>query len=373
MRTDGKEVGRHMRRAMAERDQEALLVYSSGILSILRPSYFFYFTDVRPAGPHGAALMTRDGRTRLIVEPAWDAPRVASQTWMRDVRASSNFVNDLIATVNEMCPSGRLFVAGLDEMPEAVYAPLAQTAVLTSAHSAMENIARVKSPAELANIRAVGHLADVGFNAIIETARPGLREFELVAEMEYAMRCAGADETFILVSTGGHNNEMHEPTERVLEQGDIVIGEITPVKDGQFIQLCRTVVLGPPQPKVVKAYDLLLEAFHESLAEVRAGVPSGLISQAMNRVIGAAGFGKFCYPPYMRARGHGFGVGSIAPGGAIDDHTETPFQAGQAVVVHPNQYLEETGYLACGETVLVTDGGYERLAATDTRLYSVGE
>ena len=258
-------------------------------------------------------------------------------------------------------------------MPEALYAALAEGAVLSSANAAVEDVARVKTPAELANIHEVGRIADVGFNAIIEAGRPGMREFELVAEMEYAMRCAGADETFILLSTGPHNDEMHEPTERVLERGDIIIGEITPVKDGQFIQLCRTVVLGRPEPKVVKAYDLLLKAFQESLVEVRPGVASGVISKAMNRVISTAGFGKFCYPPYMRARGHGFGVGSIAPGGAIDDDTQTPFEVGQAVVVHPNQYLEETGYLACGETVLVSKDGYERLAATDTRLYSVGE
>jgi Xaa-Pro aminopeptidase len=358
---------------MAERGQDAFLVYSSGILSILRPSYFYYVTDVRPAGPHSAALITRDGRTRLLVEPSWDAPRVASQTWLQDVRGSTDFVAELVATVRELCPSGRLFVAGVDEMPEVLYAALAEVAVLSSANSWVEDVARVKTPAELANIHEVGRIADLGFNAIIEAGRPGMREFELVAEMEYAMRCAGADETFILLSTGLHNDEMHEPTERVLERGDIIIGEITPVKDGQFIQLCRTVVLGRPEPKVVKAYDLLLKAFQESLVEVRPGVASGVISKAMNRVISTAGFGKFCYPPYMRARGHGFGVGSIAPGGAIDDDTRTPFEIGQAVVVHPNQYLEETGYLACGETVLVTKDGYERLAATDTRLYSVGE
>jgi hypothetical protein len=39
------------------------------------------------------------------------------------------------------------------------------------------------------------------------------------------------------------------------------------------------------------------------------------------------------------------------------------------VAVHPNQYLPETGYLACGETVLVTDGGIERLAKTESKLY----
>jgi Xaa-Pro aminopeptidase len=93
------------------------------------------------------------------------------------------------------------------------------------------------------------------------------------------------------------------------------------------------------------------------------------MSKAMNRVSSEAGYGKYCYPPYMRARGHGFGVGSIAPGGVIDDDTKTPFERLQVVVVHPNQYVPEAGYLACGETVLVSANGIERLAATETKLY----
>ena len=52
-----------------------------------------------------------------------------------------------------------------------------------------------------------------------------------------------------------------------------------------------------------------------------------------------------------------------APGGAIDDNTKTAFARDQFVVIHPNQYIPETGYLACGETYLVTDTGAEKLAA----------
>ena len=89
----------------------------------------------------------------------------------------------------------------------------------------------------------------------------------------------------------------------------------------------------------------------------------------LNRVISEAGYAKYCYPPYMRARGHGFGVGSIAPGGAIDEETKLPLERNQVVVVHPNQYLPETGYLACGETFLVTDSGAEGLSKTETKLH----
>jgi len=64
-----------------------------------------------------------------------------------------------------------------------------------------------------------------------------------------------------------------------------------------------------------------------------------------------------------------FRCGLARTGGAVDDDTKLAFEREQVVVVHPNQYLPETGYLACGETVLVGDGGAERLARTDTKLY----
>jgi Xaa-Pro dipeptidase len=89
----------------------------------------------------------------------------------------------------------------------------------------------------------------------------------------------------------------------------------------------------------------------------------------MNQVIGEAGYGTYCGPPYMRSRGHGFGVGSIAPGAELTDKMQTLLERHQVVAVHPNQYIPETGYLACGETVLVTDTGVERLSETETKLY----
>ena len=117
---------------------------------------------------------------------------------------------------------------------------------------------------------------------------------------------------------------------------------------------------------------MLVHALEESLKYIRSDVPASVISKAMNEVISEAGYAKYCYPPYMRARGHGLGAGSIAPGHVIDDDTKVNLERHQVVVVHPNQYLPETGYLACGETVLVTDTGMERLAETETKLYIKG-
>ena len=183
------------------------------------------------------------------------------------------------------------------------------------------------------------------------------------------MLSAWADDVFLLLSSGCHNREMHEPTDRRLRRGDIVIGEITPGCNGQFIQLCRTVVLGKAGSVLSEKYDVLTRALAESLGEIRAGVPASNITIAMNRVISDAGYAKYCNPPYMRSRGHGFALGSIAPGGEIDDKMKVNLERHQVLAVHPNQYIPETGYLACGETILVTETGVERLSATETKLY----
>jgi Xaa-Pro dipeptidase len=358
---------------MTRKGLGGLVVYSDGTSSLLRPSYLHYFSEVKPMGQRNAAILSPSGEVALVVEPAWDALRVSKKTWIRDVRGSSYFARDLVKTLKELKIRGPVGVAGIGEMTEEVYLGIKRLAEVTSADEIVAGMAGEKGEKALATARKAARIADVGAKAFLEYARVGIREYELVAEMEYAMRSAGADDVFLLMSSGQHNNEMHEPTDRRLEKGDKVIGEITPGCDGQFIQLCRTVVMGKASPLLVEKYEILVRALNESLKEIRSGARASSNTTAMNRVIGDAGYAQYCAPPYMRSRGHGFAVGSIAPGGEITENMKVNLERHQVIAVHPNQYIPETGYLACGETVMVTDSGVERLSETETKLYETME
>ncbi len=347
---------------MAQKDLEGLIIYSGGTCSILRPSYLYYFSEFKPMGPRNAAIISKSGDIILLVEPRWDAVRVKEKSWIQDVRGSSDFVKDLLETIQGFGITGPVGVVGSKEMTGEVYAGIEALVGIVVADDVVEEIAREKSERDLAIVRETGRIADEGFTAFLEQAREGIREYELAAEMEFAMRRAGADDIFILLSSGKHNFEMHEPRDRRLEGGDILIGEITPVVEGQFFQLCRTVILGEPPDLLKSKYEILVRALDETLKQVRAGAPASLISKSMNAVISEAGYAEYCYPPHMRARGHGFGAGSIAPGGVIDDDTTSILERDQVVVIHPNQYLPEVGYLACGETYLITDSDANKLS-----------
>jgi Xaa-Pro dipeptidase len=356
---------------LKQKGLNGLIVYSNGAANILRPNFLHYFSGCKPLGSRNAAVISKSGDVLLLVTPATDAARSSSRSWIKDVRGTSvpAFVNDLKKAIKELRITGSIGLAGCGEMTTEVYDGVRKVVNLVPVDEIIPQIAREKTGAEIEKARKAGRAADAGYKAFVGYTRPGITEYELLAEMELAMRSAGADDNFNLLSSGSHNLAMHSATDRRLMEGDIVIAEISPVVDGQVLQICRTIVLGKASPLLMEKYDMLVHALEESLKKIKPGEPASSMAIAMNKVISEAGYAKYCAPPYMRARGHGMGVGSIAPGGVIDDETEAKFEKGQVVVVHPNQYLPETGYLACGETVLVTDIGFERLEESLTRLF----
>ena len=353
-------------------DLDGLIIYSNGTCNILGPKYLYYFAEFRPLGPNNAAVVSKSGDAVLLVEPNWDAKRAGQQSWIEDVRGTSDFSKDLIDLMNALNLNNKVGVVASGEMTEKIYSEIENVTRIEPADDVITEMAGNKTDKDIAIARKAGRITDVGFEAFLKHARIGIREYELLAEMELAMLSAGADDNFNLMSAGKHNYHMHNATDRRLTYGDIVIGEITAACEGQFVQICRTVVIGEPEPLLKEKYEMLCRALDASIQQVKSGAPAAQISVAMNKVISDAGYAKYCYPPYMRARGHGIGVGVMAPGGVIDDNTEGNLEKGQVIVIHPNQYLPETGYLACGETFLVTDTGFEKLSETESKLYIKG-
>jgi Xaa-Pro aminopeptidase len=99
------------------------------------------------------------------------------------------------------------------------------------------------------------------------------------------------------------------------------------------------------------------------IAAAKPGVATSEVCRAINAVLEAQGYGEYCHPPHIRRRGHGLGFGSVRPGDVSLDNT-TVLEPDMLFMIHPNQYLPETGYLLCGEPVLMTPQGAEVLTAT---------
>src|SRR3954467_14125377 len=187
-------------------------------------------------------------------------------------------------------------------------------------------------------------------------------------EAEHAMQCAGSDDNYGLMGAGSHNLAIRAPTDRRIEAGDLVIGEITPCYRGAFAQLCRTLVLGTPSDLQRQKYDMLIRAQDEGFRAARPGQPSSEIARAVNAVISAAGYGDYCRQPYMRTRGHGLGFGGVVPYDVTEDGGPK-LERNMTMVIHPNQYIPETGYMMLGDTVVIEESGPRPLTKTSRELH----
>jgi Xaa-Pro aminopeptidase len=98
-----------------------------------------------------------------------------------------------------------------------------------------------------------------------------------------------------------------------------------------------------------------LRGFHGGV-----GVRLGDVCAAIDDHLSEAGYAQFSRPPFIRRRGHGLGSGSTAPGDVSVDN-DALLEPGMLFMVHPNQFLPETGYMMCGEPVVVTQDGFEIL------------
>jgi Xaa-Pro dipeptidase len=355
---------------------ELLIAYGSGSHSFLGMNPAWYVSGFKQLGRHAAVLLPLDGEPALVMTPPWDQARAkAKATTMGSVLATTD--EDFLATVERELRARRLgalragVAGGLMQsraMAKAWGSVLERPPA--SAEQLVSDVAKIRDEWSLRCTREAVGIAEQGYWRLLETAGPGMAEHEVAGELEAYMRELGAEDNFQLMSASQHNRLVHAPTNRVLDQGDVLLGEITPAVEGEFIQICRSAVIGQPSRLQLEKFALLDAGLRAGLKAARPGTPVRDVVEAINKPIADAGYERYTKPPYMRTRGHSMALGSMEPEIAPDrDHV---LQKGMVFVMHPNQYIPETGYLMCGEPVIITDDGAEPLTSTMGTLGSIG-
>jgi Xaa-Pro aminopeptidase len=356
-----------VRAEMAVKKIRTLAVYDSAQHDMTRMDPLFYLTDFYAVGPCWL-LVPLEGRPTLFVTPAWDAPRARGLVAYADVVPAD--ANGLMRLVGNAVANaaGPVALSGRDALSVRAAESFGDLASLQDENDIIPLVAAVKSAVEIARIARAAEMADAGFATLREVARVGMREYELSAEVEATMKALGASDNFGLIAGGSHNTAVRGATERRLEAGDVIVGEITPAFHGYHAQLCRTFILGEPTPKQIENYNILIEAERQAFAAALPGQSSSAIARAANRVISDGGYPEFCRAPYMRTRGHGLGRGAVIPGD-LDPEGGVTLEEGMTFVIHPNQYFPDTGYLMLGDTVVIEAGGPRQLTKTPPMLF----
>ncbi|MHB8566187.1 MAG: M24 family metallopeptidase [Nitrososphaerales archaeon] len=371
MAFDRKEITSRLLRLMHSNNTGALIAFSNGIATIADTDAIWSLTRYRAIGKT-ALIIAESGDEKLIVTPKWDLHR-ASACFDGSKIATDDFEAELKNELSRMIIQGNVAIAGkssIDNLTEETIRSLAGTKNLIDGDIIVRELGKIRSEDELHSASRAAGIAEKGYHKLLECASTNMYEYELAAEVSSYMRSLGSGDVFQLLCASQHNLYLHHPTNRLLEENDIILAELSPSVDGIFMQACHTVVIGEVSAELQKNYDLLIRAFEDGLDEIKLGRTVGQVATTVNKRIEEAGYKEYCRPPYTRARGHGLGIGSILPGD-ITPENNTVLEEGMMFVLHPNQYLPETGYLLCGDTVKISGGHAVRLSETKLAIGSV--
>jgi Xaa-Pro aminopeptidase len=169
-----------------------------------------------------------------------------------------------------------------------------------------------KSPAEVEVIRHTYRIAEIGFQAGVDTIGVGITEREVAAEIETAMRRAGAEGTGIdtIVASGPNARPiLARSTFRPIASSELVLLTVAPRYEGYHAAIGRPVLVGDPGSAIRHALDVAVQAQQACAAALRPGI-EGREVEAIGRKIVADGQ----LAPYFLYSGvHSVGVIEFEP------------------------------------------------------------
>lgn len=355
---------------LADAKLDLMVALHDGAHFIEKPDPVLVVTGFKAMGPV-AAVLDRNGAVMLVVTPAWDAERATELCPACEIIAADDVIDGVAAALGPSADRAAIGVAGLGAMPYRIARRFTElVAAAQPADAIVFEPARRKTDAELAHAREATRIAELGYARLIEIARPGMSEDDLAAELRWHSKSLGAEDNFALMCAGPHNKAVAPSNGRRMQAGDIIVCELTPSYRGQLAQICRTIVLGEANAMLREKYALVVRAMQAGFAAARPGAPMANVCRAINTVLEAQGYGEFCHPPHIRRRGHGLGFGSMLPGDVALNNT-TVLEPDMLFMIHPNQYLPETGYLLCGEPAVMTAQGAVALTAQQAALAEI--
>ena len=325
---------------------------SNGVLACSTPedgpSRFAFFTDGR---------YTVQAREQVIGPKVTIAKRAASVEAVDWLRQHGNRVVSVEAEHTDLAMLARLKRGAVGVKFRA-------------AEALVERLRMIKDAGELEQMRAAARLANGVFEKILEEIRPGKKESELAAQIEYMCRRLGAEKMSFdtLVSSGNRSALPHGvASESELPERGFVIFDFGVILGGYCSDMTRTVHVGRPDASSIKMYEAVRRAQQAAVEKVRAGVKTSEIDHAARSVIEQQGFGKF----FTHSTGHGVGLeiheqpglrqeprpkrGAARARRAASEVAR--LEAGMVVTIEPGVYVPDVGGVRIEDMVVVTEEG----------------
>ena len=233
----------------------------------------------------------------------------------------------------------------------------------------VERFRMVKDADELEKIRAAVQLGAKLFDRALEVIRPGIKESQVAAEMEYAARLAGAQEMSFptIIASGARSVLPHgRASEEIVRAGGFVVCDFGVILEGYCSDQTRTVWVGSVSKDARDAYEAVREAQQAAVDAVRPGVNVGEVDTAARKVLQKRGLAKH----FTHSTGHGVGL-EIHEAPRVAAGQKEILQPGMVITIEPGVYFPGKWGVRIEDMVAVTASGREVFTATSKDFLAV--
>lgn len=240
------------------------------------------------------------------------------------------------------------------------------SAELVSIGDDMLKLRAVKSAAEIEKIKKAQRITDKAFAALLPYIYAGMTEKQVAFKLYCILMECGADGLAFdtIAAAGTHGALPHAvPSDKVLEQGELLTLDFGAVLDGYHSDMTRTVAIGQPEQKLIDIYNLVLSAQLQGIAALRSGMTGREADKVARDVFEAAGYGQY----FVHSLGHGVGL-EIHEQPNLSMRSETVLLPNMIVTVEPGLYIPDLCGVRIEDMCLITDNGYKNLTGADKRL-----
>lgn len=217
----------------------------------------------------------------------------------------------------------------------------------------------IKDDAEIATLRRAQAITVAAFVEVSARIVAGMTEKEVAWELEKAVRAHGGDGMGFspIVGAGTHGARPHHTvSDRPIRAGEPVVIDMGARYDGYSGDLTRTIVVGEPDERFRRVYDVVLRAMRHAEEVARPGMTGGELDAAARAVIAEAGFGD----AFLHGLGHGIGL-QVHEGPGARREGEDVFAPGMSLTIEPGIYLPDWGGVRIEDLIVFTPDGIVNL------------
>jgi Xaa-Pro aminopeptidase len=237
---------------------------------------------------------------------------------------------------------------------------------LREAPPLVEEARMVKDPDEIDRLRAAVLLGSSLFEVALRTIRPGVKEVEVAAEMEYAARRAGAEAMSFetIIASGPRSALPHgRASQASIPSQGFVVCDFGVILSGYCSDMTRTVHVGQPSSDARRMYQAVKAAQEAAVAAVEPGVSVSKVDRAARKLLGSNGLAKY----FTHSTGHGVGL-EIHELPRIAAGQKQALGSGTVITIEPGIYISGCGGVRIEDMVVVADHGCEVLTPTSKEL-----